>query len=86
MLSAVKDGPSYPARVLALEEERFAFAILESEDLAVASDVQLTLLNQERASLVSAHHIWTSKGSSSVSVRWCSGELGERRRKRTFPG
>lgn len=52
VLSAVKDGPGYPTWVFALEEERFAFAILESEDLAVASDVQLTLLNQERTSLV----------------------------------
>lgn len=43
VLATVKDGPGYPARVLALEEEGFGLSILEAEDLAVATDVQLTL-------------------------------------------
>jgi hypothetical protein len=43
MLSTVQNSPSYPARILALKEKGFGFAILEPEDLAVATDVQLTL-------------------------------------------
>ena len=43
MLSPVQDGPRDAAGVLALQEERLGFAILESEDLAVAADVELTL-------------------------------------------
>lgn len=50
VLATVEDSPSYPARVLALEEERLGLAILEAEDLAVATDVQLTLLTQKRRS------------------------------------
>ena len=44
MLSSVKHGPGYSSRVLALEEEGFGLAILESEDLAVTTDVELALL------------------------------------------
>jgi hypothetical protein len=43
MLSPVQNSPSNSPRVFALEEEGFGLAILESEDLAVAADVQLTL-------------------------------------------
>jgi hypothetical protein len=43
VLTAIECGPSYPARVFALKEERFRFSILEAEDLAVATYVQLTL-------------------------------------------
>lgn len=43
MLSAVQDSPGNAARVLALEEERLRLAVEETEDLAVATDVQLTL-------------------------------------------
>jgi hypothetical protein len=43
VLATVEDSPSYPARVLALEEKGFGLSILEAEDLAVATDVQLTL-------------------------------------------
>lgn len=43
MLATVQDSPSYPARVLALEEEGLGLSILEAEDLAVAANVQLTL-------------------------------------------
>jgi hypothetical protein len=44
VLATIKDGPRYPARVLALEEKGLRLSILEAEDLAVATDVQLTLL------------------------------------------
>lgn len=44
VLATVEDGPSYPARVLALKEKRLGLSVLEAEDLAVATDVQLTLL------------------------------------------
>jgi hypothetical protein len=43
VLSSEKDGPGNATRVLALEEEGFGLAILESEDLAVATDVKLAL-------------------------------------------
>lgn len=43
MLATVESGPGNAARVLALEEEGFGLSILEAEDLAVATDVQLTL-------------------------------------------
>ena len=43
MLSAEEDGPGNTAGVLALEEEGLGFAVLESEDLGVATDVELTL-------------------------------------------
>jgi hypothetical protein len=43
VLAAIECGPSYPARVFALKEEGFGFSILEAEDLAVATYVQLTL-------------------------------------------
>ena len=38
-----KGGPSYSARVLALEEEGLGLAILEAEDLAVTADKELAL-------------------------------------------
>lgn len=43
VLSAVEDSPRNAAGVLALEEKGLGFAVLETEDLAVATDVQLTL-------------------------------------------
>ena len=43
MLSPVEDGPGDATRVLSLQEQGFGFAILEAEDLAVATDVELTL-------------------------------------------
>ena len=41
--SPAQDGPCDAARVLALEEEGLALAILETEDLAVATDEELAL-------------------------------------------
>lgn len=43
VLPAVERSPSYPARVLSLEEKRFGLSILEAEDLAVSTDVELAL-------------------------------------------
>jgi hypothetical protein len=40
---SVEHCPCYSARVLALEEKGFSFAILETEDFAVASNVELAL-------------------------------------------
>lgn len=50
MCSAVEDGPGNAARVLSLKEEGLRLAILESENLAVASDVEFTLLKFQRIS------------------------------------
>jgi hypothetical protein len=46
VLPPVEDGPGNAAGVLALEEQRLGLAVLETEDLAVATDVQLTLLEK----------------------------------------
>ena len=50
MHSSVEHRPCYSARVLALEEKGFGFAILETEDLAVASNVELALNCEETVS------------------------------------
>jgi len=51
MLSAVEDSPGDAAGVLALEEKRLGLAVEETEDLAVATDVQLTLRFAKEAAL-----------------------------------
>lgn len=43
MLSSVQRRPCDSPRVLALEEERFGFAVLEAEDFAVATNVDFAL-------------------------------------------
>jgi hypothetical protein len=55
VLSAVEGRPGDAAGVLSLEEERFGFAVLESEDLAVATDVELALSTEEHQKLVSLY-------------------------------
>src|SRR6266516_2024856 len=40
---SVEHCPCYSARVLALQEKGFGFAILETKDLAVTSNVELAL-------------------------------------------
>jgi hypothetical protein len=45
--SSVEHRPCYSAGILALEEKRFGFAILETEDLAVASNVELALICEQ---------------------------------------
>lgn len=47
VLATEENSPSYPARVLALEEKGFGLSILEAEDLAVATDEQLTLFQEK---------------------------------------
>lgn len=53
VLAAVEDGPCDAAGVLALEEKRLGLAVLETEDLAVATDVELAL-NVENPSVLSS--------------------------------
>ena len=48
VLATEEDSPGDAARVLSLQEQRLGLAILESEGLAVATDVQLTLQLQNR--------------------------------------
>ena len=43
MHSSVEHSPSYSSGVLSLEEEGFGLAILETEDFAVTTDVELAL-------------------------------------------
>lgn len=43
VLSSEEDSPCDPARVLALEEQRLGLAVLETEDLGIATDVELAL-------------------------------------------
>ena len=43
VLSSVQCSPRNSARVLALEEEGFCFAVLEAEDLAITTDVEFSL-------------------------------------------
>lgn len=48
MLATVEDSPGDATGVLALEEEGLGLSILEAEDLAVATDVQLTLYIEQK--------------------------------------
>lgn len=59
VLAAEKDGPGDAAGVLALEEERLGLAVLEAEDLAVATDVDLTLYSKRKS--MSAVCAWFPK-------------------------
>lgn len=43
VLSPVEGGPGNAAGVLALEEQALGLAVLEAEDLAVTTDVELAL-------------------------------------------
>ena len=43
MLSTEEDGPGNTTGVLALKEEGLGLAVLESEDLAITTDVELAL-------------------------------------------
>ena len=50
MLAAEEDGPGNAAGVLALEEEGLGLSILETEDLAVTTDVKLALFSNRQRS------------------------------------
>jgi hypothetical protein len=88
-LSSEENSPCDTTGVLALEEEGLGLAILESEDLAVTTDVELALLTQISVKLYSkpavAIHPCVSRHSaahnSSVS-RLFNLEIGSH----TFPG
>lgn len=54
VLSSVQDGPRDAARVLSLQEERLRLAVLESEHLAIAADVDFSLRDSE--AFLSAKH------------------------------
>jgi hypothetical protein len=43
VLATVQDSPGDATGVLSLQEQRLGLAVLESEDLAVATDIDLTL-------------------------------------------
>lgn len=43
VLAAVENSPRNATGVLSLQEKRLGLAVLESEDLAVATDVDFTL-------------------------------------------
>lgn len=47
MCSPEEDSPRNAAGVLALEEQRLGFAVLEAEDLAITADVEFTLSSKE---------------------------------------
>lgn len=51
MLSSEENGPRYSSRVLSLQEKGFGFAILESENLAVTTDVELALFIDQSVSI-----------------------------------
>lgn len=53
VLSAEENSPGDLAGVLPLEEERLGLGALESEDLAVATDVELTLQSKKKRKRVS---------------------------------
>ncbi len=50
MLPSVECSPRNAARVLALEEEGFCFAVLKAENLAITTDVELALQSYRRIS------------------------------------
>ena len=70
VLATEEDSPGDAARVLSLQEQRLGLAILESEDLAVATDVKLTLQLQN-CQQTAFSHIWANVSAEhSIMVRW----------------
>ena len=82
MLSAVKDGPGDLAGVLALEEERLGLAVLETEDLAVTTNVELALLHVTQ----SASHSYPSSCCVCFHLRHGRRRRGGGAAIRTLPG
>lgn len=75
VLSTEKDSPCNATWVLALEEEGFGLSVLESENLAVSTDVELSLLNNFCQHPIPIFHIFPRVSSSfnlSRSRRWRS--------------
>lgn len=60
MRPAVQNGPCDAARVLALQEKGLGLSVLEAEDLAVATDIELTLQEKgtgPQVSLINSLHV-----------------------------
>lgn len=70
MLPPVEGGPRDLARVLALQEQRLGLAVLEAEDLAVTTDVELALCLP--SALFCACHCM------SAGIQWCVAQLSPR--------
>ena len=68
MLPSVQCSPRNTSGVFALEEERFGFAVLEAEDLAIATDVELTLQSSDLISTLPV----TPRVHAKVPHHWCS--------------
>lgn len=60
MLTAEKNSPGDTAGILALQEERLGFAVLETEDLAVATDEELTLQRVSENVSITFRHVCNS--------------------------
>lgn len=96
MLATEENSPSYPARVLALEEKGFGLSILEAEDLAVATDEQLTLFQEKPICQQTSSYIDFALAMVLIDRAACedlrsgrgnsSNGLFGGRTKRTFPG
>jgi hypothetical protein len=52
VLSSEENGPCNATGILALEEKRFGLAVLESEDLAITTNVELALFLIPSASVL----------------------------------
>ena len=96
MLATEENSPSYPARVLALEEKGFGLSILEAEDLAVATDEQLTLFQVKPICQQTSLYIKFALAMVLIECAACKGLRSGRGNssnglfggmtKRTFPG
>lgn len=69
VLATVQDGPGNATGVLALEEEGLGFAVLESEDLGVATDVELALQQSQCQHFVPLPNVFFPSESSSLPLR-----------------
>ena len=77
MLPPVECSPCYPSRVLALEEEGFGLAVLEAEDLAIATDVEFALSNINGGSSACAPPLSTNDSQQGGwTVGWKRGNRG----------
>ena len=84
MLSPIEHRPCDPTRVLALEEQRFGFAVLEAEDLAVAADEDFALshlsttrtrFNIRRGTPSSSQVCWLLRAVVMIVALWVVGDV-----------
>lgn len=80
MLSPVEDGPRNAAGVLALKEQTLRLAVLEAEDLAVTTDVELALQLPKNVS----HGL--RRASQAPSSAWARRGIVERVERRSRGG